>query len=419
MALEGVKVTQEVWLTCVTHALSTETEEIMGLLLGDIQYTGEGAAIAYIWGAAPQTREDRRKDRVETNPEQLAAAAAQADKMTAASGKMTRVIGWYHSHPHITVMPSHVDVRTQGTYQMLDSGFVGLIFSCFSEDSNKVGRIQAIAFQCQDGRTSKSVPVWSSSPSNVPETTTTSFETGDTDLDLQLATKISLEQQQQGTSAALENLFATADKKQPAVTTEDDSFNMQEALHLSTLDISDAQYVRKEVPLEVLGGQSRIDVEYPLSSLVALQEILFAEEHAAYNHALKQSTNKNGQIHPLAAIHHSSTYQASLTKLLEYCLCPVSMSLWDRLQQNNLRLKILKEEAAALQAQHAARSPSRSSNSARNSMRTMYPVRSSSNPGAQAGVPPVGNSHLASDSQPGRPRRSSSERERAQDLITF
>lgn len=28
---------EEIWLTCLTHALSTETEEIMGLLLGDIQ----------------------------------------------------------------------------------------------------------------------------------------------------------------------------------------------------------------------------------------------------------------------------------------------------------------------------------------------------------------------------------------------
>ena len=24
------------------------------------------------------------------------------------TGTMTRVIGWYHSHPHITVLPSHV-----------------------------------------------------------------------------------------------------------------------------------------------------------------------------------------------------------------------------------------------------------------------------------------------------------------------
>ena len=37
MSLTGVKMAEEVWLTCVTHAFSTETEEIMGLLLGDIE----------------------------------------------------------------------------------------------------------------------------------------------------------------------------------------------------------------------------------------------------------------------------------------------------------------------------------------------------------------------------------------------
>lgn len=98
---------EEVWLTCVTHAFSTETEEIMGLLLGDIQvvifffsnssfhfppnfesnssilwilqHSKNGSVTALIWGASPQTRSDRRKDRVETNPEQLAAASALAD----------------------------------------------------------------------------------------------------------------------------------------------------------------------------------------------------------------------------------------------------------------------------------------------------------------------------------------------------
>ena len=38
----------------------------------------------------------------------------------------------YHSHPHITVLPSHVDVRTQAAYQQLDQGFVGVIISAFS-----------------------------------------------------------------------------------------------------------------------------------------------------------------------------------------------------------------------------------------------------------------------------------------------
>jgi BRCA1/BRCA2-containing complex subunit 3 len=71
---------EDVWLTCLTHALSTETEEIMGLLLGDIEYSKNGeSATAMIWGASPQPRSDRQKDRVETNPEQLAAASAQAD----------------------------------------------------------------------------------------------------------------------------------------------------------------------------------------------------------------------------------------------------------------------------------------------------------------------------------------------------
>eukprot|EP00249_Psilotum_nudum_P016338 c25773_g2_i2 orf=115-774(+) len=151
MSLTAVKISEEVWLTCLTHALSTETEEVMGLLLGDIEYLSNGFVTALVWGAAPQTRSDRRKDRVETNPEQLAAATAQAERISAATGRTTRVIGWYHSHPHITVLPSHVDVRTQGMYQMLDPGFVGLIFSCFSEDANKVGRIQVIAFQACDG----------------------------------------------------------------------------------------------------------------------------------------------------------------------------------------------------------------------------------------------------------------------------
>ncbi|MQL82211.1 hypothetical protein Taro_014672 [Colocasia esculenta] len=79
MSLTGVRMTQEVWLACLGHALTTEKEEIMGLLLGDIHHADDGSVTALIWGASPQVRSDRRKDRVETNPEQLAAASAQAE----------------------------------------------------------------------------------------------------------------------------------------------------------------------------------------------------------------------------------------------------------------------------------------------------------------------------------------------------
>ena len=119
------------------------------------------------------------QDRVEASPEQLASAMATAEKLSEGGGPRVRVIGWYHrcmrdparapasrcirpvlrlpppahghavdhlfmststvtglvvlrSHPHITVLPSHVDVRTQAAYQMLDEGFVGIIISAFN-----------------------------------------------------------------------------------------------------------------------------------------------------------------------------------------------------------------------------------------------------------------------------------------------
>lgn len=93
-------------------------------------------------------RSDKRKDRVEISPEQLSAASTEAERLAELTGRPMRVVGWYHSHPHITVWPSHVDVRTQAMYQMMDQGFVGLIFSCFIEDKNtKTGRVLYTCFQ--------------------------------------------------------------------------------------------------------------------------------------------------------------------------------------------------------------------------------------------------------------------------------
>ena len=43
----------------------------------------------------------------------MARCSAQAERFSQQSGVLTRIIGWYHSHPHITVHPSHVDVNTQ------------------------------------------------------------------------------------------------------------------------------------------------------------------------------------------------------------------------------------------------------------------------------------------------------------------
>ncbi|CAM6086739.1 unnamed protein product [Calypogeia fissa] len=364
MALTGVKISEETYLTCLTHALSTETEEIMGLLLGDIEYSADGSAVALVWWAAPQTRSDRRKDRVETNPEQLAAASAQAEKMSAEIGRTTRVIGWYHSHPHITVMPSHVDVRTQGMYQMLDPGFVGLIFSCFSEDANKVGRIQVIAFQSQDGQR-RDVPHFRGSGTNLaaidatrpapvtPVTCTNDAEIPGASAPGKVGSGSSAKQQ----SAALESLFAIQDSEAASTpgtsTAEDESLSMQEAMHLSTLEASGAEFIRKEIHLQIVPGHALVKLRFPLAPLVELQRILFEEEQAAFRHAIAQST-VNGRIHPLAVLHHEAQYQATLSKLMEYCLCPAISCLTDKVHQNKIRA--VHEESQALQLEHISTS---------------------------------------------------------------
>jgi hypothetical protein len=67
--------------------------------------------------------------------------------LAVASQRPLRVLGWYHSHPHITVWPSHVDVNTQSIYQTMDSGFFGLIFSCFNHDAQNLGHIDLTCFQ--------------------------------------------------------------------------------------------------------------------------------------------------------------------------------------------------------------------------------------------------------------------------------
>ncbi|XP_062089807.1 uncharacterized protein LOC133796349 [Humulus lupulus] len=380
MSLTCVKMSEDVWLTCLTHALSTETEEIMGLLLGDIEYKN-GNVIALIWGASPQTRSDRRKDRVETNPEQLAAASAQAERMTTSTGRTTRVIGWYHSHPHITVLPSHVDVRTQGMYQLLDSGFIGLIFSCFSEDSYKVGRIQVIAFQSSDGKQSQISRPISLSPvnknsvidlesslsstENAAVRSGTAIESPEQDTgDSRMAGGIKVG----GRSSDLGVLFANADassvKKERFggsyntnhsydfvdIDPMDMSESMQEAMHRSNLDMSGAEYVRKEVPLYVMPSSNLIKLESPLTSFTDLQRVLYEEEQAAYNQAIMQNM-RDWKVHPLAFVHHTSTYQASMCKLIEYCLSPAISALQDRLRENETRMLILKDEAKNLEAE--------------------------------------------------------------------
>ncbi|KAI6654876.1 Lys-63-specific deubiquitinase BRCC36 [Oopsacas minuta] len=133
----------DAYFVCMTHALSTEKEEIMGLLLGE---TLPGDTV-WIYGVFMMRRSDKRADRVEISPEQLSAALTESQTLSQELGKEIRVLGWYHSHPHITISPSHVDVRTQHQYQSLDPNFFGLIVSAFHEEMDRTSSIKITCFQ--------------------------------------------------------------------------------------------------------------------------------------------------------------------------------------------------------------------------------------------------------------------------------
>ncbi|KAF7244942.1 Lys-63-specific deubiquitinase BRCC36 [Varanus komodoensis] len=121
MAVQAAHLEADAFLVCLNHALSTEKEEVMGLCIGEV----DTSRIVHIHSVIILRRSDKRKDRVEISPEQLSAASTEAE---------------------ISFVKE--DVRTQAIYQMMDQGFVGLIFSCFIEDKNtKTGRILYTCFQ--------------------------------------------------------------------------------------------------------------------------------------------------------------------------------------------------------------------------------------------------------------------------------
>nr|GEY15091.1 Lys-63-specific deubiquitinase BRCC36-like [Tanacetum cinerariifolium] len=64
---------------------------------------------------------------------------------------------------------------------------------------------------------------------------------------------------------------------------------MLEALHRSNLEVSGAEYVRKEVPFHVLPTLSLLNLESSLTSFADLQSVLYEEEKTAYHQAILQN----------------------------------------------------------------------------------------------------------------------------------
>ncbi|KAI9025932.1 JAB1/Mov34/MPN/PAD-1 ubiquitin protease-domain-containing protein [Phycomyces nitens] len=153
--LVSVILPASIYQVILTHSLSTEKEEIIGMLIGSWETMPcnnpymKGRTTARIEAISLLTRSDKRKDRVEIAPEQLHLAALQAEEHSKRANRPMCVIGWYHSHPHITAFPSHVDLKTQYLQQSMDDRFFGMILSCFDATPDHENHIQLVCFQSE------------------------------------------------------------------------------------------------------------------------------------------------------------------------------------------------------------------------------------------------------------------------------
>jgi BRCA1/BRCA2-containing complex subunit 3 len=145
-----INLTSDAYSSILNHALLTENEEIMGLLIGN-EIKKKDSLIINIFSTICLTRKCKEKNRVEFDEIQMAHAIEITNEIKNENKIDANVVGWYHSHPKITIPPSNVDLNTQKS-QQYQGTFVGLIVSCFSTDSNKINKINLIAFQTKSDK---------------------------------------------------------------------------------------------------------------------------------------------------------------------------------------------------------------------------------------------------------------------------
>ncbi|XP_050531197.1 lys-63-specific deubiquitinase BRCC36-like [Daktulosphaira vitifoliae] len=152
--LTEVLISDEVLLMCQNLALLTEKEEVAALLIGEKIISENGTKVSVSALSIPP-RGEIKKDRVEIMSEDLVAAMEDAKQLSRVKGSNLNVIGWYHSHPHITVWPSSVDLQTQLNLQNMDSCFLGIICSSYNTDTTTMMKeMNMVCFQSKriDGK---------------------------------------------------------------------------------------------------------------------------------------------------------------------------------------------------------------------------------------------------------------------------
>ncbi|KAL0484554.1 BRCA1/BRCA2-containing complex subunit 3 [Acrasis kona] len=272
----------------------------MGLLLGNIQtcdvQDGSPNLIANIFDVCVLTRVDKRKDRVEISPDQLVHATNTAEKISEQKGVPIRVIGWYHSHPHFSPYPSHVDLRCQGNYQQLDQGFVGLIFSVFNTGESYQSNIHMHAFQ------SKPAPDVSNKLIDSPEILD---ESSDEDIDL----------------------------------------------YQSLSPVKSSPFMSVGIPIRVVSSSISTCSNDSLCCSISLQKILLQEERDTFQEAQSYLSSNQGHTAMLNRICNLTLYQRNLTTIIEFCSIPLLLSMREEYETNMYTLRELEDEEKKLLTQ--------------------------------------------------------------------
>jgi BRCA1/BRCA2-containing complex subunit 3 len=133
MQIDSVKLSSDIFRGLLSHSFLTEHEEVLGLLYGNYE-----ANEVRIWGSINLIRNCKERDRVEVDELQLSQAMHKAEDLSESLQQASLLVGWFHSHPNITIFPSRVDLNTQKSLQSLGQHFIGIIISCFSRDGNNV-----------------------------------------------------------------------------------------------------------------------------------------------------------------------------------------------------------------------------------------------------------------------------------------
>lgn len=137
-----IKMSTDAYVSCLNHALLTEAEEVMGILLGKSvkSKNNENLNTMQIFSTISLSRKCKEKDRVEFDEIQISQASEIAEQISKETSTEINVVGWYHSHPKITIPPSSVDLNTQFS-QQYQGPFIGIIISCFSCDQNNTNKV--------------------------------------------------------------------------------------------------------------------------------------------------------------------------------------------------------------------------------------------------------------------------------------